>query len=306
MKKTLKTLYHIEPKALIKYSDKVYKIKCDNDEEYCLKYVNTIANPQLNEKMETLNLTSSFVMPMRTCIRTSLAQKDQQLFYVLPWIEDDLIESKDLKIKYYLLQIGKMHQKSSYTLNVSSSFYHELCMQIEENIEECYQKYETLMYQYERKEYKSPFQWYFIDNFRYIIQSLDKSREYLNQFKTLVKDKSTIRQVITHQNFSYDHVFLAKDKIIGNDKMKMTSPVYEFKSLFSKIEFGEIDISGMFDEYLKSMSLEEYELKWMLSILYIVDELKITNNDFNNLSNLMNILFRYKSINELESKINKN
>ncbi len=305
MKQTLKTLYNIDTKALIKYTDKVYKIKSDDESDYCLKYVDCLSNNSLIEKVNTLKLSDSFVMPIKTCIRTPQGQKNNKLFYLTPWVEDDLIESKDLKVKYYLLQIGQMHAKTSYTLNVSASFFNEIAMKLEENIEECYQKYESMVYIIERKEYKSPFEWYFLNHFKDVIESLDKSRLHLNKFKELVKNKSTIRQVIIHQNFSYDHVFLSKDKIIGNDKMKLNSPVFDIKSLFDVIEFGTIDISGMFDEYSKNMHLEEYELEWMMTLLFIVKDLKVSHNDFDNLSKLMHILFRYKSVCELENKLDK-
>lgn len=303
MKNTIKNLYNIEAKALVKYTDKVYKIKSIDECEYCLKYVDNLNNNTLIEKVNALNLNTSFVMPIKTCIRTSLAQKDNKLFYLTPWVDDDNVESKELKIKYYLNQIGLMHFKSSYTLNVSQSFYNELTMKIEENIEECYQQYEKMIKYIERKEYKSPFEWYFINHFYEIILSLDKSRNHLQEFKNLIKQKETLRQVIAHQNFSYDHVFITKDKIIGNDKMKIAPPVYDIKALFDSIEFGSVDISGMIDEYFKHINFEDYEKEWLLTLLFIPKKLNLTNNDFNNLKSLMYILFKYKSICELEGKL---
>lgn len=306
MKQTIKTLYNIDAEAFIKYTDKVYKIKDNKNQEYCLKYVDNLSNNSLVEKVQMLNLADSFVMPIKTCIRSPQGQKDNKLFYLSEWIEDDLIESKDLKVKYYLLQLGKLHFKSSYTLNVSASYFNEITMQIEEDIEECYQKYEKIMYIIERKEYQSPFEWYFINHFLDIIASLDKSRAHLNKLKELIKDKSTLRQVVTHRNFSYDHVFISKDKIIGNDKMKLSSPIVDLKQLFDKIEYGQIDISGMLDEYFKNMSLEDYEKEWLLCLLFIPLTLKININDFINLKNMMMVLFRYRSVCEVENKISKN
>ena len=202
MKNTIKTLYNIDTKTLIKYSDKVYKIKDNNNNDYCLKYVNNTCNKELFDKLNTLKLNDSFVLPIKTCIRSPLANKDNKTFYITPWVDDDLIESKDLKIKYYLKQVAKLHKTTSYTLNVTESFFKEVAMKIEEEIQDVYQSYESIIYNLERKEYKSPFQWYFINHFYLIINSLDSARNHLNNFKKLVKDKETIRQVINHLNFS--------------------------------------------------------------------------------------------------------
>ena len=300
MKNIIKDLYNINTKSLLKYTDKVYKVKSDDNNEYCLKYCDDNLNTKVIEKMDALNLSDSFVMPLKTCIRSIRAKKDDKYFYITKWIDDDLIESKDLKIKFYLNKIANMHVKSLYTINVSSTFFSELTMQIEESIQECYQKYESTIYNIERKEYKSPFEWYFIYNYKNIIESLDKSKLYLNKLKEITKNKSSIRQVITHQNFSYDHVFISKNKIIGNDKIKISSPIFDLLHIFNYINYGNIDLSGMINEYLNVFKLEEYEIYWMLSLLYIVEFIKFNNDEFKNINKLMKLHFKYKSINEIE------
>lgn len=305
MKNTIKTLYDIDTKSLVKYTNKVYKIKDNNNNEYCLKYIDDSCNKLLLEKVNALKLNEQFVMPIKTCIRSTIGQINNKKFYLSRWIDDDLIESKDLKIKYYLKQVAIMHKKTSYTLNVTESFFNELTLSIEEQIEDVYQSYEKLIYYIERKEYKSPFEWYFINHFYVIINSLDKARNHLNEFKKMTKNKETIRQVINHLNFSYDHVFLSNDKIIGNDKMKQASPVYEIKSLFDNVNFGNLDISGLFDEYLNIMKFEEYEVEWMLSLLFIANKIKIEKNDNTNLFNFIQIIFKCNSVSEFEKRFIK-
>ena len=51
MKNTIKDLYNIDAKAIIKYSDKVYKIKNDDENVYCLKYVDSLFNNMLVDKI---------------------------------------------------------------------------------------------------------------------------------------------------------------------------------------------------------------------------------------------------------------
>lgn len=303
MRDTIKSLYQIDPKVMIKYSDKVYKIKCD-DHDYCLKYVDQIDDGKIQERINALAL-QSFILPMKTSIRTNTAYKDNKLFSISSWVDEDYIESKDLKLKYYLSRIGQMHKKTMFSSNVTSSFFKEVVMQIEEKQQETFQQLDFLMSKIERKDYKSPFEWYYSLNFYLMIESLDKSKQKLEQFKTLIKDKNIIRQVITHQNFSYDHIFISKDKIIGNDKMKIASPIYEIVSLFSKTYFGSVDLSGCLDEYLKEFSLEDYEKEWLLSLLYIPSIYSIQKNDFKNMTNTMQNIFKYRSVCELDEKIHR-
>ena len=52
--------------------------------------------------------------------------------------------------------------------------------------------------------------------------------------------------------------------------MKVSTPVYDIYSLFLSVEFGSIDISGLIDEYFKENELLDYEIKWLLTLLFIV------------------------------------
>ena len=304
MKSTLKNLYNIDANTLIKYSNKVYKVKNDED-EYCLKCIDCSTNNQIIDKIEALNLSQCFIMPLKTCIRSNEINYKNNMFYLSKWVEDDNINSKDLKIKYYLSKIATLHKKSSYTLNVTSSFYNEIAYKIEELIQETFQKYETIMFNIERIDYKSPFQWYFTFHFKDIVDCLDESKKQLLEFKNIMKDKSIIRQVITHQNFAYDHVFLSKDKIISNEKMKLASPIFDILSLFNNVEFGSIDISGLIDEYSKINELYDYEKHWLLSYLFIAKDFKVVDDDKVNLKNMMNIIFRLKSVVNLKENLTK-
>lgn len=300
MKQTLKDLYNIDTNSMVKYTDKVYKIKSSDKKDYCLKYSEKDFDYKVIEKINALKLNDCFIMPIKTCIRSNIVQKNDKYFYVSDWVDDDYIESKDLKIKYYLNQIAILHNRSSYTINVSSSFYNELFMKLNENIEEKKQKYENIIYIIERKEYKSPFEWYFINNFNKITSSLSKSLDYLEKFKNSIKDKNNIRQVITHQNFSFDHVFITKNKIIGNDKINLASPIEDLIYIFNNIDFNSLDISGLINEYTNSFTLEEYEIYWLLIKLFIVDDLYIDNNEINNIDRFMKIILKYKSVLEIE------
>ena len=282
MKNKIKDLYNIDAKALIKYTDKVYKIKNDNEDEYCLKYIDCPCSNSLNEKINALHLNDNFEMPIKTCIRSNHVMHNDKYFYVSKWIEDDLIESKDLKLKYYLSKLSKLHKETSYTLNVTSSYFNEISMKIEEDIENVNQYYEKIVSFIEKKEYKSPFQWYFIEQYKNIVESLYKAKFYLDKFKSV-----------------------SKDKIIGNDKLKQVPIVYDLKSLFDNIEFGSIDLSLILENYFKTIEVSEYEIYWLFSLLYQFKILEFTSDDLNNIKMLNQLLFKYKSINELEEKIVK-
>ena len=213
MRDILKELYNIEPKALIKCSDKVYQIKCNDNACYSLKYVDHFDDGKVCEKLEALHI-DYFTMPIKTQQRTITPTYKDKVIRLTPWIQEEYLEAKDIKLKYYLSRIGEVHQKTAFTSNVSVSFYKETAAYIEENQQQCLQILDKMMEDIERLDYKSPSQWYYTLNYTKFIKSLEKSKEHLNQFKEFTKDKSTNQQVDTHQNFDYNHIFISKEKII--------------------------------------------------------------------------------------------
>ena len=68
MKNTLKQLYNIDSKALIKYSDKVYEIKDVNDNKYCLKYTDCNCNNLLIESADASK--GDFCLPCFSLAKT--------------------------------------------------------------------------------------------------------------------------------------------------------------------------------------------------------------------------------------------
>lgn len=303
MRDTLKQLYGICPLAMIKCSDKVYQIKC-TDENYSLKYVEHQDDGKILEKLDALHI-DYFSMPLKTYQRSLTPTFKNKTIRLTPWIEEEYLEAKDIKLKYYLSRIGEVHSKSVFTSNVSVSFYKETAASIEENQQICIQNLDKMMEDIERLDYKSPSQWYYILNYTKFNKALEKSKEHLSKFKELTKDKSTIRQVITHQNFDYNHIFISKDKIISNEKMQICSPVFEIKSLFEHSYFGSIDLSGCLREYFDKFEFEEYEIHWLLAILYIPYLKFYPGNDFKNLTNIMQSVFMVKSIDELSDELIK-
>jgi len=303
MRDTLKQLYNIEPQVLIKYSDKVYQIKCEN-ESYSLKYVDHFNDGKVCEKLEALHI-DYFTMPVKTQQRTITPTFKNKVIRLTPWIQEEYLEAKDIKLKYYLSRIGEVHNKSVFTSNVSISFYKETVASIEESQQQALHILDKMMEDIERLDYKSPSQGYYTLNYTKFIKSLEKSKEHLNKFKELTKDKSTIRQVITHQNFDYNHIFISKDKIISNEKMQICSPVYELKSLFEHSYFGSIDLSGCLKEYFNKFEWEDYELEWLFALLYIPFIKFYPGNDFKNLTNIMQSVFMVKSVDELSQEIQK-
>lgn len=303
MRDTLKQLYNIDAKALIKCSEKVYQIKT-NEESYSLKFVDHYDDGKINEKLEALKI-DCFTIPIKTNQRSTTTYIHDKIVRLTPWIREEYIEAKDIKLKFYLNKIAELHRKSQFSSNVSSSFYAENVAYINEQQQEAAQLLDKMMEDIERVDYKSPSQWYYTLNYTKLLKSIDKSKECLEKFSNLTKDKSVIRQVITHQNFDYNHVFISRDKIISNEKMSICSPIYEMKSLFEHSFFGSIDLSGCLKEYFDKFSFEDYEIEWLLALLYIPNVKFYPGNDFKNLTNIMQSIFLYKSVEELDQYLHK-
>ena len=116
MKYIIKEKYGIDVLSFIKISDKVYKIKA-KDQDYSLKYIEQSNLDSIIEKLNIIKI-EFFVYPIKNYDNEYVSSFEGVNFIVCPWIEEENILIKDLKLKFFLDSLAELHNKSFYTIKV--------------------------------------------------------------------------------------------------------------------------------------------------------------------------------------------
>ena len=303
MKEIIKEFYNIDVLTFIKVSDKVYKLKTDK-EEYALKYIEQNNLDSIIEKLKVLKI-NFFVYPLINIYNRYVTVFEGISFIILPWIENENILMKDLKLKLFLNSLADLHNYSFYTMKVNESFFDETYDFIAAKIDKVSDYIEEYMYKIERINYKSPSQWLFLLNYPRYIDSIDKANRALENFKEKSLKKDTVRMALTYNDFDYSHILLKKEKILGIENVELAPPIYDLFYTFSSLNEISVDTKSYYEKYFNKFILDDYEKEWLLSLLYIPKIENLSFDEVKNIEDVTNSLNYIKNSEDVANLIKK-
>lgn len=301
MKEILLELYGIDTITFIKISNRVYRIKT-NDKDYAIKYIDQVSLESIIEKLKIIKM-ECFVYPLKNNYNQYVSSFEGVNFIVLPWIDEENILMKDLKLKFFLTSLAELHNRSFYTVKVNSSFFDETYDYIADKIDKTTEYLENYMSQIERLDYKSPSQWLFILNYPVYVDALNKANKYLESFKDKSEEKTSVRLAFTYNDFDYKHVILKEEKILGIENIELAPPIYDVFYTFSSLNEMSVDTKNYYENYFKKFILDEYEKDWLLSLLYIPKIENLSLNEVNNISEVCSSLNYIKNSEDIANII---
>lgn len=301
MKTLIKDLYDIDVLSFLKLSDKAYRIKT-NDNEYVLKYIHSSNLDIFIEKLNILNI-DSFLFPIVNKNGEYISKYNNVSFVIYPWLKEDKVTLKDLKLKFYLNQLAILHNKTFYTIKVNENFFKDTYEYIGEKIDQIQLKIENYMDSIIKKDYKSPSDWLFLLNYPLYVDAISKANKSLENFKEMSYTKNTIRMAFTYNSFDYKHIFLKEEKITGIENMELSPPIYDIFYSLSTLDDINVDMKNYYEKYFKTFILDDYEKEWLFSLLYI-PKIDISNNEINNIVNISSSLNYIRNSNEIISILN--
>lgn len=285
MKKTIFNLYNINALTFIKVTNKVYRIKTEN-KDYALKYIEQSNLESTIEKLKIIKI-NNFVYPLKNIYNKYVSSFEGVYFIILPWVEEDNVMMKDLKLNFFLESLANLHNKSFYTVKVNEGFFDETYDFIAGKIDKTSEYLEEYMKRIERIDYKSPSQWLFILNYPMYMNAIDNANKYLESYKEKCKNKTSIRLAFTYKDFNYKHIMLKEEKILGIENIEIAPPIYDVFYTFISLNEINVDTKMYYEKYFKKFILDDYEKDWLLSLLYIP---KIDNLSTNEILNLREVI----------------
>lgn len=297
MKETLSELYNLDVVSFIKISNKVYKLKT-NDCDYALKYIDKVNLESIIEKLKIIKI-NSFVFPLKNKYNQYVSNIDEINFMVLPWVDEENILLKDLKLKFFLTALADLHNKSFFTIKTNESFFNETYDYIAAKIDKTEEYIENYMKEIERIDYKSPSQWLFLLNYPIYVDAISKANKALENFKDKSENKTSIRMAFTYNEFDYKHIILKEEKILGVENIEVAPPIYDVFYTFSSLNDINVDTKIYYDKYFKTFILDDYEKEWLLALLYIPRIENLSNNEVNNIEEVCSSLNYIRNSDEI-------
>lgn len=199
--------------------------------------------------------------------------------YVFEYIEDlDVLNPQ--KSEDLINLVGLLHAKTSFNKEVSEETYREIYEDIKNNIlylKDYYLKYYELFL---KEIYMSPAKYEFVRNYSKINSALSFAETELDNWYEMIKDKTSERISLVHNNLSLDHYIRNdKDYLISWDEAKFDTPVLDLVKLYQN-NFWELEFSTIYTKYLAVTNLSENEQKLFFILISIVPEIDFCENEF--------------------------
>ena len=284
MKDCIEKNYGILSEGIIQITQKVYKVKTSQG-FLALKYCENQDVETIYQSISTLGLRY-FVPLMINKEGHYVSYDHQRPYYLMPWIENDDVLLKELKLKFYFEVLVYLHQQTFYHVSKKQASLDRLCEDITKTIQERERYYASFMHVCECNPYRSPSEWMLLMNYCRFQQSLFNASQYLQQYQEISSHKEQVRVSFVYMNFDYDHICLKHKMLLSFDKMMIHMPIYDLFYLFQKTPDCLFDLESLSYHYLKHIELFEDEKVLLCCLLSIIPLIEFSEDEIDNVIRL--------------------
>lgn len=180
----------------------------------------------------------------------------------------------------YLTSI--LHVKTTFYKTIDMDYIKEIYEEQLKKQEYLYNYYLTLQDMIEIEVYMSPSHYLLIRNISDFYKCIRKSKEYIDRWYELIKDKKKMRYSMTHGNLDKSHIIENSDiYLISWNKARINSPVFDLANLY-RLNQDKIDIFDLLDIYQTKYALKEEEKCLLFSLILLPTKLEIKDTEFKN------------------------
>lgn len=202
-------------------------------------------------------------------------------YEITEYIEDYNIP-KEQKIIDMIYLVSLLHNKTTHYKETTEDEYKELYEDINNNIEYLYGYYNDLITIIETKIYMSPCEYLIARNFTKILETLYYSKQELDNWYKMVKEKHKQRLVVLHNNLELDHFIENENKyLISWNKAKIGIPVFDLYKLYIK-HGRELDFEEIYKIYIKNSPLQKEEQKLFFVLISLPQKLNLNKTEYQN------------------------
>lgn len=225
-------------------------------------------------------------------------------YKIYPYIDSIEVDDNEKALDIIHL-ISKLHLNTSYYKNISSKEINDIYEEKKNKIKVINDYYEYLRFIYEEKINHTPTELYFLKNMSIIFISLDNSSKYLDKWYQIMKDKTSQRVSIIHNNLELSHVIENnKPYLISWDKSEYNIPIYDFVNFYKK-EFNNLDFIDLISIYKNNINITKEELYLLYIEILLPKKIIFDNSEIKNIYELTKEVLYLNKTNYLILKDNE-
>lgn len=187
---------------------------------------------------------------------------------------------KEQKIIDMISLVSLLHSKTTHYKEIDLDDYEKIYDDLNNNLEYLYGYYNDLITLIDTKVYMSPSEYLLARNISLIFKSLDENKKRLEKYHTLIKEKTTERNVVLHGNLKLNHFIRNKQSYLINwDKAKIGIPVFDLYNLY-KNHALDFNFNNLLQEYEKNYPLKEDEKELLFILINMPNIIELKGSEF--------------------------
>lgn len=193
---------------------------------------------------------------------------------------NDLNIPKEQKILDLIHLTALLHSKTTHYKEIDMGDFEELYEDLDNNLKYLYGYYTDLITIIESKVYMSPSESLLARNISKIYDTISNTKEKLENWHELVKEKNKIRKVVIHGNLSLNHFLRGESSyLISWRKAKIDSPVMDLYRLYLNHAL-DFDFEPVFREYEKHYPLMKDEKELLAILISLPDIITLSGTEY--------------------------
>lgn len=195
---------------------------------------------------------------------------------------DDIDEPKEQKIIDLINLATLLHSKTTMYKEIDLDNYKYLYEQINNQIEDVYNYYNTIMDNVESSVYMSPSEYLISRNISIIYGAINYTKNNIDYWYKLIENTRRVRVVVNHNNLSLDHYLKNKKPyLISWEHARIDMPIYDLISIYNN-HYLDFDFTEILNVYLSKYPLTEEELILFLTMISIPNKIVKQNSEYQN------------------------
>ncbi|HAX72708.1 MAG TPA: hypothetical protein DCY20_04225 [Firmicutes bacterium] len=201
--------YGIHANEIIPLTDKVFKI-ITASKIYALK-VSEKNDDFIMKQLFAYKAMSANVLPIyRTVLNEYEVVADGQRFYLTDYVLGIRVPLEK-QIHYYVELLQKMHEKTRLVVDVSDEEISKIYQKEYKKLQNSYKILQKNMDNYELKDDRSPYEWYFMMVYPMIYSVLQRAHQELKQFYDELKSRHQMPISLVHGNVNIANVLVSEN-----------------------------------------------------------------------------------------------
>ena len=195
-------------------------------------------------------------------------------------LEQDIAMPKEQKAEDLIDLMALLHQKTTHYKEVDISDYKELYEDISNNIFYLKTYYDDMMTIIESHIIMSPSEYLLARNITLVYSALNFSKEALEKWYEMIKDKRKQRMVILHNHLELSHFIRNQNAYLTSwDKAKFGIPIFDFYKFYKK-HCLEFEFDELFKRYERSYPLLEEERLLFFILLALPSKIEWNDSEY--------------------------